>query len=141
MLRKCFSLLLAVVFFCTTSGNGVVLARQKTDDTKPSEAEKIKRKVLARGTGVEARVSVKLRDGSKVKGYINEAAAEHFVVVRTDEQIGQTVRIDYREVKELKGYGKGLSGDTKNALVGTVVAVGVSVGAVVLFVLAFRGRT
>ena len=140
MFRKCFSLLLACVFFCPASCNGVVLARQKTD-AKPAEAEKIKRKVLARGTGVEARLRVKLRDGSKVKGYIKEAAAEHFVVVRTDELIGQTIRIDYREAKELKGYGKGLSGDTKEAVVGTVVAVGVAAGAVVLFVLAFRGRT
>jgi hypothetical protein len=117
-----------------------VLARQQTD-AKPSEAEKVKRKVLARGTGVEARVRVKLRDGSKVKGYINEAAAEHFVVVRTDDKIGQAVRIDYREAKELKGYGKGLSGDTKQAIVGTVVAVGVAVGAVALFLLAIRNKT
>jgi hypothetical protein len=139
MFRKYFSLILAAIFFCTTSGHGVVFARQKTD--ADSDAAKIKRKVLARGTGVKARVRVKLRDGSKVKGYINDAAAEHFVVVRTDEQIGQAIGIDYREVKELKGYGKGLSGDTEKAVVGTVVAVGVAVGAVVLFVAAFRGRT
>ena len=139
MFRKCFSLILACIFLCTTSGVSVG-AQQKTDG-KPSEAEKIKRKVLARGTGVEARVRVKLRDGSKIRGYVNEAAAEHFVVVRTDEQIGQSVRIDYREAKELKGYGKGLSSDRKNALIGTAVAVGVSVGAVFLFLLAIRNRT
>ena len=86
-------------------------------------------------------MKVKLRDGSKIRGYVNEAAAEHFVVVRTDEQIGQSVRIDYREAKELKGYGKGLSSDTKNALVGTAVAVGVAAGAVFLFLLAIRNRT
>lgn len=139
MFRKCLSLILSIIFICTTSGVAV-LARQKTDG-KPTEAEKIKRKVLARGTGVGARVRVKLRDGSKVKGYINEAATEHFVVVRTDERSGQTVRIDYREAKELKGYGKGLSSDTKEAVVGTVVAVGVAVGAVVLFLLAIRNKT
>ena len=139
MFRKCFSLILSIIFFCTTSGVSVG-ARQKTDG-KPSEAEKIRRKVLARGTGVEARVRVKLRDGSKIRGYVNEAAAEHFVVVRTDEQIGQSVRIDYREAKELKGYGKGLSSDTKNALVGTAVAAGVAAGAVFLFLLAIRNRT
>lgn len=138
MFRKYFSFMLAAVYFCTTSGVG---AQQKTEDSKPSAAEKIKRKVLARGTGVEARVKVKLRDGSKIEGYISEAAAEHFDVVRTDERIGQTVRIDYREAKELKGYGKGLSSDTSNALVGTAIAVGVAVGAVALFVLAFRNRT
>ena len=38
MFRKCFSLILSVIFFCTTSGNAAVLARQKTGG-KPSEAE------------------------------------------------------------------------------------------------------
>jgi hypothetical protein len=139
MFRKRFSLMLVIIFFLTTSGNAPLRAQQKTD--AKAEAEKIKRKVLARGTGVEAGVTVKLRDGSKVKGYVEEAAAEHFVVVRTDDKMGQSLRIDYREAKELKRHGKGLSADTKNALVGTVVAVGVAVGAVALFVLAFRGRT
>ena len=140
MFRKSFSLILAIIFFCTTSGSARVLAQTTDADAK---AEKIRRKVLARGTGVAARVTVKLRDGSKVEGYINETAAEHFDVVRTDDYAGQMVRVDYREVKELKakGHGKGLSSDTKSALVGMGVAVGVSVGAVLLFLLAIRNRT
>jgi small nuclear ribonucleoprotein (snRNP)-like protein len=139
MFRKCFSLILAIIFFCTTSGNAVVFARQNRNAN--SEAEKIKRKVLARGTGVEARVTVKLSDGSKVKGYVNEAADKHFVVVRTDDRIGQTVRIEYREVKELKGHVTSLSSGARKALVGTLVAVGITVGVVGLFLLAIRNRT
>lgn len=139
MFRKCFSLILSLIFFCTTSGNAAVLAQRKTD--ADSAAEKIKRKVLARGTGVEARVEVKLRDGSKVKGYVQEAAAEHFVVVRADEHVGQSVRIEYREAKELNGYGKGLSSGARKAVLGTAVAVGLTVGVVGLFLLAIRNRT
>jgi hypothetical protein len=62
-------------------------------------------------------------------------------VVRTDDYIGQTMRIDYREVKELKGYGRGLSIDTRGSLVGTGVGLGKAVGAVIIFVVAFRNRT
>ena len=90
MPKKCFSLMLAVVFFCTMSGVAV-LAKEKTGG-QLSQAEKIKQKVLKRGTGTKARARVKLADGTKLKGYISETAADDFTLVRTDEQTGRRLR-------------------------------------------------
>lgn len=132
MSRKYLSLMLAFVFCCTTSGVSV-LAKGKTIVKLP-EVEKIRQKVLKRGTGERARASVKLLDGTKLKGYISEAGAEEFTLVRTDEKIGVPVRVNYRDVAEFKAHGKGMS-TTSKVLLGTGIAVGVTVG---VLALAFR---
>lgn len=145
MSKKCFSLMLAVVFFCTTSGVAVVAkektAKEKTAKEKGvaelSEAEKIKQKVLKRGTGVKARARVKLADGTKLKGYISESAADDFTLVRTDAPTGTPVKINYRDVSEFKAQGKGMS-TTSKVLVGTGIAVGVLVVVGALLVRDFR---
>lgn len=139
MSKKCFSLMLAFVFFCTTSGVAV-LAKEKTKektDVKLSETEKIRRKVLKRGTGVKARARVKLADGTKLKGYISEAAADDFTLVRTDEPAGVPVRVNYRDVAEFRATGKGLS-TTSKVLIGTGIGVGVTVGVLALMFRNFR---
>jgi hypothetical protein len=135
MFRKCFSFVLAVVFFCTTSGVAV-LAKDKAVG-KLSQAEKIRQKVLKRGTGVKARARVKLADGTKLKGYISEAAADDFTLVRTDEQIGAPVKINYRDVAAFKAQGKGMS-TTSKVLIGVGVTVGVLVVVGALLVRDFR---
>ena len=135
MPKKCFSLMLAVVFFCTTGGVAV-LGKGKTD-VKLSETEKIKQKILKRGTGTKARARVKLTDGTKLKGYISEAAADDFTLVRTDEQTGTPVRVNYRDVAEFKAQGKGMS-TTSKILIGTGIGVGVTVGVLALMFRNFR---
>lgn len=135
MSKKYFSLILAFIFFCTTSGVAV-LAKEKTVG-KLSEAEKIKQKVLKRGTGVKARARVKLTDGTSIKGYISTAAADDFTLVRTDEPGGAPVKINYRDVAEFKAQGKGMSTSSK-VLIGTGIAVGVLVVVGALLVRDFR---
>jgi hypothetical protein len=139
MFRKCFSLVVALVFCCTTGGVAVVAkgkAKEKTD-VKLSEAEKIRRKVLRHGTGTKVRARVKLADGTKLKGYISEAATDDFTLVRTDGGTGAPVKINYRDVTEFKAQGKGMS-TTAKVLIGTGVAVVVLVGAVALSLRNFR---
>lgn len=132
MSKKCFSFMLAVVFFCTATPLAVLAKDKKAD--KPSEAEKIRQKVLKRGTGTKARARVKLADGTKLKGYISETAADDFTLVRTDTPVGTPVRVNYRDVDEFKAQGKGMS-TTSKVLIGTGVAVGVGV---IALALAFR---
>jgi hypothetical protein len=134
MFRKSFSLMLAVLFFCTTSGVGVVAAKEKAKEkatVKLSETEKIRQKVLQRGTGTKARARVKLSDGTKLKGYISETAADDFTLVPTDAPAGAAVKINYRDVKEFKALGKGMS-TTSKVLLGVGIGVGVTVGALAL---------
>jgi hypothetical protein len=135
MPRKCFSLMLAVVFFCTTGGVAVLGKDKKV--AKPSETEKIRQKVLKRGTGTKARARVKLADGTKLKGYISETAADDFTLVRTDEQTGVPVRVNYRDVVEFEAQGKGMS-TTSKVLIGTGIGVGVTVGVLALMFRNFR---
>lgn len=133
MFRKSFSLILAVVFCCTTSGVAVS-AKEKTKgktDVKLSAAEKIRQKVLQRGTGTEARARVKLLDGTKLKGYISESAVEDFTLVRTDAPAGSAVKINYRDVAAFNAQGKGMS-TTSKVLLGTGIAVGATVGVLAL---------
>ena len=135
MLRKSFSLMLAFVFCCTTSGVAV-LAQEKTFIKLP-EVEKIRQKVLKRGTGVKARARVKLSNGTKLKGYISETGADDFTLVPTDEKRGAPVRINYRDVVEFTAHGKGMS-TTSKVLIGTGIAVGVTVGVLALALRNFR---
>lgn len=54
------------------------------------------------GTGPAARVELKLRDKTKIKGYIQDIAEDNFVVV--DDRTGATTTIAYPQVKQVKGH-------------------------------------
>jgi hypothetical protein len=129
MFTKYFTLVLALLLFCTASG-ATALAKGN-ENAKLDRVEKIKQKVFKRGTGARARVSVKLNDGTKLKGYVSESAAEHFTLMRTDEQMGAALKINYRDVAEIKDHGKGMS-TTSKVLIGTGIGVGVTVGVLAL---------
>ena len=130
MFKKYSTLALAAVLFCAAS-SGVTSSANGNENAKPGRVDKVKEKVFKRGTGEKARVSVKLNDGTKLKGYVSESAAEHFTLLRTDEQIGAALKINYRDVAEIKNHGKGMS-TTSKVLIGTGVGVGVTVGVLAL---------
>ena len=82
---------------------------------------KVKADVARRGTGERSRVTVKLQDGAKLKGYISQAGEDSFVV--TDSRTGQASTVAYRDVAQVKGRG-GLSLAAK---IGIVAGIGVAV--------------
>jgi len=94
---------------------------QQTASVAPAlsaEAEKIKAGVAKIGSGLKARVKIKLQDGTKLQGFISEASEQTFVVVRTDDRhIGQSLEIAYSDVTELKA--KGVSIDWLRVAAGT----------------------
>ena len=67
---------------------------------KPTKEEqfaaKVKAGILKLGTGPAARVQVKLRNGTKLKGYVAEAGEEHFVVPVLDDRQEPVVRVGRR---------------------------------------------
>ena len=77
--------------------------------------------VAAVGIGREARVSVKLRQGKKLKGYISQAGEDSFVV--TDSKTGSATSIAYADVAEVQRQ-KGLS-TGKAILIGVGATLGV----------------
>lgn len=72
-----------------------------TTEKESQFADRVKASIAKLGTGPEARVELKLRDGTKLKGYIAEIAADHFVVA--DAKTGVTTAVQYPQVKKVKG--------------------------------------
>ena len=81
---------------------GLTLAYAGSKEEKATRfAEKVKEGISKLGTGAEARIEVKLRDKTKLKGYVSEAGEDSFVIV--DERTGATSTVTYPQVKQVKG--------------------------------------
>jgi preprotein translocase subunit SecF len=81
---------------------------------------RLKEGVAKLGTGTAARVEVKLKDKTKLKGYVSEVGDEAFTVV--DAKTGTSTRVAYPQVQKVKGHN--LSTGAKVAIgLGAVVAV------------------
>jgi len=94
-----------------------VLARAKA----LANPEQVKAEVFKRGTGEKAKVKVKLRDGSELRGYISKADEQSFEVQQKD---GKSVTIPYADAASVRKPGL-----SKGAKIG----IGVGVGAAAFF--------
>jgi len=81
-------------------------------------AEKVKTGILKLGVGPDARVAVKLRDNTKLSGYISEVNESSFVVTNT--KTGVSTVVAYPDVKQVKG--NNLSTGQKFAVAAVIVA-------------------
>ena len=63
-------------------------------------AAKVKYTIVRLGTGPEARVKLKLRDGSKLKGYVSHIDEDSFQV--TDERRGTVTTVAYTQVRRVQ---------------------------------------
>jgi hypothetical protein len=80
-------------------------------------AQKVQQAIGQLGTGSDARVKLKLRDKTKLEGYIAEASSDSFVVV--DAKTSNRTAVTYSQVKQVKG---------NNLSTGAKIAIGVGVG-------------
>ncbi len=76
------------------------------------------------GTGKDAQLEVRLKNTTKLKGYIKEVRTASFILVYT--AAGKSAEIAYSDVKEIKG---------KNLSTGKKIAIGVGVSLGVLFLI------
>lgn len=90
--------------------------------------EKVKTEIAKLGTGPDARVEVKLRDKTKLKGHISEIGDESFAVV--DLKTGSATTVFYSHVKQVKG---------NNLSTGAAIAIGIGIGIGIVFLLAYIG--
>jgi hypothetical protein len=114
MLRKMVSMLLiCLVMNMAVFANG---------NKESKLTEKVKSEVTKLGTGTDSKVKVKLKDGTKLKGYISEIKSDSFVVINED---GVSSEVPYPNAKQVKG--NNLSTGVKIAIgIGLVfVAVGI----------------
>lgn len=94
-------------------------------------AEKVKAGIAKLGTGTEARVTVKLKNKTKLKGYIGEANADNFTVIDAN---GVATEVLYPNVKQVKGNNL-----SKNVTL-TLVLVGILAVTVILVATVFAGN-
>jgi len=98
MIKKYLSFALCCLLL-VTANSSLISAQTKTDNDASSVA-KIKATVIKRGTGEKKRVTVKMLDGMKLKGYISQSGEDTFTL--TDSKTKQSNSIAYRDVAEVK---------------------------------------
>jgi|SRR5215213_3259425 len=125
MFKKLLSLLL-VALLINLAGAMPAYADSK-EEKQARFAEKVKASVLKLGTGEEARVKVKLRDKTKLEGYISAANGEGFTV--TNPQTGMVTPVAYPQVKSVKG---------NNMSTGAKIAIGAGVAAAVILLILWK---
>lgn len=122
MFKKYLTLALAVLVINLSLGASV-FADGKADKAARF-AEKVKGSVARLGTGENARIEVKLKDGAKLKGYVSEIGDANFVV--TNAETKTATPVSYSNAKQVKG---------NNLSTGVKVAIGVLIVLVVLFII------
>lgn len=116
MLKKYLTLLSTVLIF-NLFFNAPVFANPKEDKF----AEKVKANIAKLGTGKDAKIQVKLKDGTKLRGYISQINENSFLLV--DEKTNISAEILYPNAKQVKGH---------NLSTGAKIAIGVGIVAGIL---------
>ncbi len=124
MLRKCLSLALAGLLFHVSVGP--VFAKSKAEK-EAQFAAKVKANILKLGIGETALVKLKLRDKTKLEGYISEAGEDSLVV--TDARTGTATTVAYPQIGQVKG---------NNLSTGAKIAIGVGIALVVVTIIMFK---
>lgn len=114
MLQRTFAGILAAALVILSLGPRPTSAQAATYAT----AEQARAAVS--GVGPEARVEVRLKDDTKLKGYVSESGADSFTV--TDAKTGAARSVAYTDVARIRRQGGGLSPTTKALIWGGVAA-------------------
>jgi len=127
MLKKTIStLLIALVVNLAVSS---VLAETK-EEKEAKFVQKVKTQVMKIGTGRDARVQVKLKDGTKLKGYVSQINETNFVVM--NEITAAPTEVPYSKTKQIKG---------NNLSTGAKIAIGVGIVVLAITIAAIVGRS
>lgn len=124
MFKKYLSLAL-VISVINLSFGAAAFAGAKTDK-EAKFAAKVKNELVKLGTGTDARVEVKLRDKTKLKGYVSQINEDSFVVVK--DNTNTPVEVSYSQTKQIKG---------NNLSTGAKIAIGIGIGVAILFVVLY----
>jgi hypothetical protein len=113
-MKKVFAMLVACLAVTTLSVQPIVAASNAEKEIR--FAGKVKQGIEKLGSGREARVELKLKDKTRIKGYVSEISENGFVV--TDARTGVSNNIAYNDVTQVKG---------NNLSTGAKIAIGVSI--------------
>jgi hypothetical protein len=125
-MKKILAFLLVVLLLNLVGVNTAYAAGSK-EEKEARFAEKVKAGISKLGTGTEARVELKLKNKTKLKGYVSEANAENFTVINAS---GAATEVAYPNVKQVRGNNL-----SKNVTL-TIVLVGILAVGIIFAVLA-----
>ncbi|HEV2881443.1 MAG TPA: hypothetical protein VGX24_09225 [Pyrinomonadaceae bacterium] len=120
MRRKYLIVALVALLLQSFTGLRVVAAAKTQGENEAQLLEQVKVKVARLGVGEKARVTVKFKDGTKLKGYISQAKDSEFVV--RDRKTDAPSVVLYRDVARIDSN-RGHS-TARNVAIGTVIGVG-----------------
>lgn len=120
--QKYLSLVLIGSLLLMLASTPVAAATTK-EEKAAAHAAKVKTEIGKLGTGPDAQIRVKLRDKTKLSGYVSQANADSFVI--TDPKTGTATKVPYPNVTQAKG---------KNLSTGAIIAItaGIAVGVTLL---------
>lgn len=116
MLKINLCCLLSCLLFLATVTQPVTA--QQADQT--ATVEKVKIKIAKLGVGAKAKATIKLKDGTKTKGYVAQAGDETFVIRDRKTDAPTTIRYaDVARVEENRGHST-----ARNIAIGVGIGVG-----------------
>lgn len=118
MHKKLLSVLLILLF-----ANLLAISPAQAQSNPQRRTQKIKTDIAKLGVGTEARVKVKLRDKTKLEGYVSETGTDTFNI--TDARTGKSTTVAYSQVSEITG---------SNLSTGAKVAIGIGIGLLGVFI-------
>ena len=123
MKRKYLTLALVALLLQSFVGMPDVAAAvvAKTQAERDAQTlEQVKVKIARLGVGEKARITVKFKDGTKLKGYISQVKDEEFIV--RDRKTDAPSVVPYRDVARVESN-RGHS-TARNVALGTAIGVG-----------------
>lgn len=124
MSGKFIFFIIATLVVNLTTGNFVFAESKPENDAR--YVRKIKAGLAKIGVGTQARIEVKLKDKTTVKGYVKETNDDGFTVVNS--KTGEETVIPYSSAKQIKG---------NNLSTGAKIAIGLGILAGVLAIFLF----
>jgi hypothetical protein len=123
-MKKILTLMVACLVLTAINVQPVAAATKAEKEAR--FAGKVKVGIEKLGTGRDTRVEVKLRDKTRLKGYISEINEGGFVI--TDLNSGASNNIAYADVSQVKG---------NNLSTGAKIALGIAIGVGVTLLVAW----
>jgi hypothetical protein len=124
MFKKVLTMVLAGLLIQAVCGQPALAGSKEEKQARRSE--KVREGIRKLGTGTDARVAIKLRNDTKLAGYISETKDDSFVV--TDLKTRSHTTVGYGDVTQVKGHNLGT---------GAKIAIGIGIGVGVTILVIF----
>ena len=126
MFKKILSFALLVLLLNVVGVSSAYAGSREEKEVRLTE--QVKEGISKLGTGTEARVEVKLRNKSKLKGYVSKSNTESFTVIDAN---GVATEVAYPQVKQVKG--------NNHSGVRIAIGVGIAVAVIIITLIALGG--